>query len=78
MFLSYVNGLLREFDCARLLLQDDYDDAHKISLVNAIDDRLYDRRIDGHLFEDMPPNHEAYRPGLLAIADHLYEQPYRG
>ena len=40
--------------CDRLLPQDDRDDAHKIPVVNYIDDRLYNRRIDGYRFEDMP------------------------
>ncbi len=61
--------------CNRLLPQDDRDEAHKIPVVNYIDNRLYNRRIDGYQFEDMPPDHEAYRLGLQAIeaiAQHMY------
>src|SRR5215469_260687 len=53
--------------CNRLLPQDDRDEAHKIPVVNYIDERLYHRRIDGYRFEDMPPDYEAHRLGLQAI-----------
>jgi len=59
----------------RLLPQDDRDEAHRIPLVNAIDDRLYTGRIDGYRFEDMPPDADAYRiglPGIDAIARHMH------
>lgn len=65
--------------CDRLLPQDDRDEAHKIPVLNYIDDRLYNRRIDGYRFEDMPPDHEAHRLGLQAIdaiARHLYNAPF--
>jgi len=65
--------------CDRILPQDDRDEAHKIPVLHSIDDRLYQRRIDGYRFEDMPPDHEAHRLGLQAIeaiAQHLYQQPF--
>lgn len=65
--------------CDRVLPQDDRDEAHKIPLVNYIDERLYSRRIDGYRFEDMPPDHEAHRLGLQAIsaiARHMYNKPF--
>ena len=65
--------------CNRLLPQDDRDDAHKIPVLNYIDDRLYNRRIDGYQFADMPPDHEAHRLGLQAIdliAKHLYNRSF--
>ncbi len=61
--------------CDRLIPQDDRDDAHKIPLVERIDERLFSGRIDGYRFEDMPPDAEAHRLGLQAIeaiAQHLY------
>jgi Gluconate 2-dehydrogenase subunit 3 len=61
--------------CDRLLPQDDRDEAHKIPVVNYIDERLFSGRIDGYRFEDMPPDSEAHRLGLQAIeaiAQHLY------
>lgn len=51
----------------RVLPQDDRDDAHKIPIVNTIDERLYADRIDGYRYEDMPPDREAHRLGLRAI-----------
>lgn len=65
--------------CDRLLPQDDRDDTHKIPVVNYIDNRLYNRNIDGYRFEDMPPDHEAHRLGLQAIeaiAQHMYHASF--
>jgi hypothetical protein len=65
--------------CDRSLPQDDRDEAHKIPVVNYIDDRLYHRRIDGYRFEDMPEDHEAHRLGLQAIeaiAQHMFHASF--
>ncbi len=65
--------------CDRLLPQDDRDEEHKIPVLNYIDDRLYNRRIDGYRFEDMPPDHEAHRLGLQAIeaiAQHMFRKSF--
>jgi hypothetical protein len=65
--------------CDRVLPQDDRDAAHRIPIVNAIDERLHAGRIDGYRFEDMPPDGEAYRLGLRgveAIARHLFDRPF--
>jgi hypothetical protein len=53
----------------RVIPQDDRDEEHKIPVVHYIDDRLYEGRIDGYRYDDMPPDKEAYRLGLLAIDD---------
>ena len=66
-FFSPEETRLMQAVCDRILPQDDRDEAHKIPLVNFIDDRLASRRIDGYRFEDMPPDHEAHRLGLQAI-----------
>jgi hypothetical protein len=66
-FFTPEEAYLMQAVCDRLLPQDDRDDAHKIPLVNYIDDRLYNQRTDGYRFEDMPPDHEAHRLGLQAI-----------
>lgn len=66
--------------CDRLLPQDDRDLAHRIPLVNAIDDRLYHGRIDGYRYDDMPPDQEAHRLGLQgidAVARHLHGRPFQ-
>jgi Gluconate 2-dehydrogenase subunit 3 len=65
--------------CDRLLPQDDRDAAHKIPIVNIIDDRLFTGRIDGYRFEDMPPDGEAFRLGLQgieAVARHLHNRSF--
>ncbi len=65
--------------CARIVPQDDRDEAHKIPIVPWIDERLFADRHDGYRFEDMPPDGEAYRLGLRAIeeiARHLYGRSF--
>ncbi|MGZ3584477.1 MAG: gluconate 2-dehydrogenase subunit 3 family protein [Ktedonobacterales bacterium] len=51
----------------RVVPQDDRDDAHKIPILNVIDERLYAGRSDGYRYDDMPPDGEAHRLGLRAI-----------
>jgi len=78
-FFSPKEVRLMQAVCDRLLPQDDRDEAHKIPILNYIDDRLYNRRIDGYRFTDMPSDHEAHRLGLQAIdliAKHLYNKPF--
>lgn len=53
--------------CDRVLPQDDRDEAHKIPIVPQIDKRLFENRLDGYRYENMPPEQEAYRLGLKAI-----------
>lgn len=53
--------------CDRLIPQDDRDVAHHIPIVPFIDERLFAGRIDGYRFDDMPPDGEAYRLGLMGI-----------
>jgi hypothetical protein len=51
----------------RILPQDDRLPESKIPILNYIDERLFEGRIDGYRFEDMPPDGEAYRLGIQAI-----------
>jgi hypothetical protein len=70
---------LLEAVCARILPQDDRDDAHRIPVANYIDERLYTGRIDGYRYDDMPPDGDAHRLGLQgieAIAQHLYGESF--
>ncbi|HJT59563.1 MAG TPA: gluconate 2-dehydrogenase subunit 3 family protein [Ktedonobacteraceae bacterium] len=79
-FFSPQEARLMQAVCDRLLPQDDRDEAHRIPVVNYIDERLYSGRIDGYRFEDMPPDHEAHRLGLQAIemiAGHMYGRPFQ-
>ncbi len=66
-FFSADEARLMTAVCDRLIPQDDRDAAHKIPIVNTIDDRLFSGRIDGYRFEDMPPDGEAFRLGLQGI-----------
>lgn len=78
-FFSPEEAQLMHAVCDRLLPQDDRDEDHKIPVVNYIDDRLYNKRIDGYRFENMPPDHEAHRLGLQAIeaiAQHMFSKSF--
>ncbi|HEY7790977.1 MAG TPA: gluconate 2-dehydrogenase subunit 3 family protein [Vicinamibacterales bacterium] len=66
--------------CARVLPQDDRDEAHRIPIVNHIDARLFENRHEGYRYEDMPPDREAHRLGLSgidAVARHLFQEGFR-
>jgi hypothetical protein len=79
LFFTPDEALFMEAVCRRLLPQDDRDEAHKIPILNYIDDRLYHKRLNGYRYEDMPPDDEAYRLGIQAIeaiAQHLYHAPF--
>jgi hypothetical protein len=78
-FFSDDEAKLMQAVCDRLIPQDDRDEAHKISIVNYIDERLASGRIDGYRFENMPPDSEAHRLGLQAIdiiAKHMHGKPF--
>ncbi len=67
--------------CDRIIPQDDRDSDHQIVIVNFIDERLHENRLDGYRFENMPPDQEAYQLGLRAIAEiaqHLYAKSFLG
>ncbi|MDQ2687956.1 MAG: gluconate 2-dehydrogenase subunit 3 family protein [Armatimonadota bacterium] len=65
--------------CDRILPQDDRDEAHRIPIINGIDQRLYVNRGDGYRYESMPPDRDAHRLGLQAIdaiAQHLHGKSF--
>ncbi len=68
-FFSLSELRLMEGICEHILPQVDRDAAHRIPIVNFIDRRLFDNRIDGYRYENMPSDQEAYRLGLKAIND---------
>lgn len=51
----------------RVLPQDDRPPEQRIPVLAGIDERLYSGRIDGFRYEDMPPDGDAYRQGLVGI-----------
>ncbi len=70
---------LMEAVCARIIPQDDRDEAHRIPIVGPIDERLASGRIDGYRYEDMPPDGEAHKLGLQAIeaiAQQMFHRPF--
>ncbi len=78
-FFSPEEVRLLEAICARVLPQDDRDDAHKIPIVPQIDARLFENSHDGYRYEDMPPDREAYQQGIKAvdqIAHHLHGRAF--
>ncbi len=67
--------------CDRIIPQNDRDSDHQIVIVNFIDERLHENRLDGYRFENMPPDQKAYQLGLRAIteiAQHLYAKSFLG
>ncbi len=63
----------------RLIPQEDRDEEHRIPVLNYVDARLYERRLDGYRFEDMPDEPWAHRLGLRgidAIARHVAGCPF--
>jgi hypothetical protein len=53
----------------RILPQEDRTDERRIPILPSIDERLFENRLEGYRFEDMPPDQEAYR-----IAARAFEQ----
>ena len=52
-----------------LLPQDDRTEERRIPILPGIDERLYENRIEGYRFEDMPPDQEAYRIAARAFEE---------
>jgi hypothetical protein len=53
----------------RILPQDDRTDERRIPILPSIDERLYEDRIEGYRFEDMPADQEAYRIAARAFKE---------
>jgi hypothetical protein len=51
----------------RIMPQDDRRPEVKIPVLNYIDERLFEDKIEGYRFADMPPDRDAYRLGIQAI-----------
>jgi Gluconate 2-dehydrogenase subunit 3 len=65
----------------RVLPQDDRLPERRIPILAEIDHRLFENRINGFRYEDMPPDREAYRLGLKAIDEMAHERfqaPFTG
>jgi hypothetical protein len=66
-FFDREQARLLEAVCARMLPQDDREEAFRIPIAPGIDDRLFRNQGDGYRYENMPPDREAYRLGLKGI-----------
>lgn len=53
----------------RLLPQDDRGPGRTIPILPVIDERLFTNTLNGYRYEDMPPDQQAYRLALVAIAE---------
>jgi hypothetical protein len=53
--------------CDCMIPQDDRLPEWKIPVVSYIDERLFENKIGGYRYEDMPPDRDAHRLGLRAI-----------
>lgn len=53
----------------RVLPQDDRAEERRIRILPGIDERLYENRLEGYRFEDMPPDQEAYRIAARAFEE---------
>lgn len=53
----------------RMLPQDDRIEQRRIPILPGIDERLYENRLDGYRFDDMPPDQEAYRIAARALEE---------
>ena len=53
----------------RILPQDDRTEERRIPILPGIDERLYENRIEGYRFADMPSDQEAYRIAARAFEE---------
>lgn len=53
----------------RILPQDDRTDERRIPILPGIDERLYENRLEGYRFEDMPPDQDVYRIAVRAFEE---------
>jgi hypothetical protein len=65
--------------CDRLLPQEDRSAGYRIEILAGIDQRLFEHRIDGYRYEDMPSDEDAYRIAARAfeeMAQEIYAMPF--
>jgi len=53
----------------RVLPQEDRMEERRIRILPGIDERLYENRLEGYRFEDMPPDQEVYRIAARAFEE---------
>jgi hypothetical protein len=63
----------------RIIPQDDRITSHRIDVLSGIDERLFENRIEGYRYADMPSDQDAYRIAAAAfeqVAQELYGRPF--
>jgi hypothetical protein len=78
-FFSAEEARLMQAIADRLIPQDDREPEVRVPIVPRIDEKLFEHRIPGYRYEDMPPQAEAMRLGLQgieAIAKHLFGRDF--
>ena len=58
----------------RVLPQEDREHAYRIDVLAGIDERLFENRLEGYRYADMPPDQDAYRLAARAFEAHGHEQ----
>jgi hypothetical protein len=58
----------------RVLPQEDRDEDRRIPLLNYVDQRLFEKKFDGYIYEGMPEEDEAHRLGIQAIQEMANER----
>lgn len=66
-FFNEYEAALMKAVCDRVLPQDDRLEEYRIPILNYIDERLFENKIDGYRYENMPTDRKAHRLGLRAI-----------
>jgi hypothetical protein len=68
-FFSAQEAKLMEAICDHIIPQQDRDESRRIPIVNHIDKRLFENRLAGYRYENMPPDEQAHLLGLQAIEE---------
>ena len=58
----------------RVLPQEDREHAYRIDVLAGIDERLFENRLEGYRYTDMPPDQDAYRLAARAFEQIAIEQ----
>ncbi len=58
----------------RILPQEDRLESHRIDVLAGIDERLFENRLEGYRYADMPPDQDAYRLAARAFEAMAHEQ----
>lgn len=78
-FFTSAEVALLEAVIDRVLPQDDRAEDRTIPILPVLDQRLYENSLNGFRYEDMPPDQEAYRLAIQAIAEmaqERFQQPF--